>query len=369
MVDNNVNIFSHYDIGKITLKNRMAVAPMTRVSANYDGTANSLMNEYYQNYSKGGFGLIITEGLYTDKHYSQTYKHQPGLSDKVQASTWQPIIESVHQQGTKIIAQLMHAGALSQHNKYTNTNAAPSAIKPLGQEMTFYYGEGDYKTPKAMTESDIDKAIAGFVEAAIRAKDTGFDGVEIHGANGYLLDQFMTTYTNQRTDKYGGSLNNRMHIYQQILKAVKQAVGDDFVVGVRFSQSKVNDFDYKWPNKEEDAKLVFEAAVKCGVDYIHTTEHVAKSPAFDKGHSLAKLAKKFTNIPVIANGGINNLSDALELTESDQADIVSIGKAALANPDWPNKIAEQNTLREFDFAMFNPLADLKTAQSFLTSQV
>lgn len=183
-----INIFSNYKIGNLTLKNRLAVAPMTRVSANEDGTTGPLMKDYYQSFAKGGFALIITEGIYTDKYHSQCYKFQPGLTNERQVESWKEVTRAVHQNKGVIIAQLMHAGALSQYNKYTEHNIAPSAIKPLGKEMTLYYGEGDYSVPKAMNKNDINNAISGFVNAAKLAKVAGFDGVEIHGANGYLLD-------------------------------------------------------------------------------------------------------------------------------------------------------------------------------------
>jgi len=366
---NCLHIFSNHKIGKKTLKNRLAVAPMSRVSANEDGTTGELMKEYYQSFAQGGFGLIITEGLYTDKHYSQGYKFQPGLTDTAQVNSWQEITSTVHKSGGVIFAQLMHAGALSQYNKYTGHGVGPSAVKPLGKEMTFYYGEGEYSTPKVMNKEDIDNVIKGFVSAAKLAKRAGFDGVEIHGANGYLLDQFITVYTNERIDEYGGSLVNRLRIYEEIITSVRAAVGDDFVIGIRFSQSKVNDTAYKWPEKEEDAKYTFESAKKFGVDYIHTTEFIAKEPAFEEGLSLAELAKKYGEVPVIANGGVNNESDANLLINANQADIISLGKIALANQNWPNLVQNKQKLDEFSFDMFSPIADLKTANAFFKRTV
>jgi 2,4-dienoyl-CoA reductase-like NADH-dependent reductase (Old Yellow Enzyme family) len=359
------NIFTNQKIGNITLKNRLAVAPMTRVSANENGTTGALMKEYYQSFAQGGFGLIITEGLYTDKHYSQCYKFQPGLTDEAQVKSWQEITDAVHKSDGVIIAQLMHAGALSQYNKYTGQGAAPSAVKPLGKEMTFYYGEGDYSIPKAMSKEDIENVVKGFANAAILAKRAGFDGVEIHGANGYLLDQFITVYTNERTDEYGGTLVNRLRIYQEIITSVRAAVGDDFIIGIRFSQSKVNDSTYQWPGKEADAKFTFESAKRFGVDYIHTTELLAKASAFDDSLSLAALAKEYGDVPVIANGSVNNENDANLLINSNQADVISLGKIALANQNWPNIVQEKIKLSEFSFEMFNPIADLKTANAFL----
>ncbi|WP_271271499.1 NADH:flavin oxidoreductase [Aliamphritea hakodatensis] len=365
MSNETTNLFSNFKIGNMALKNRLVVAPMTRVSAYEDGTAGPLMKDYYQAFAAGGFSLIITEGLYTDKHFSQGYKYQPGLADETHMESWKTITEAVHKAGSKIIAQLMHAGALSQYNKYTGQSAAPSAVKPLGEEMTFYYGNGEYSTPKEISQEEIEDVIAGFVHAARLAKEAGFDGVEIHGANGYLLDQFLTVYTNKRTDRFGGNLANRLNLYKEIITSVRHAVGAEFILGVRFSQGKVNDFEYKWPAKEADARYTFEYISSLGVDYIHTTEHVANAPAFDGHLSLSELAKTSADLPVIANGGINQEKDALKLLNAKKADMLSIGKAALANPDWPNLVESGRQLNEFSFEMFNPIADLRTANDFL----
>ncbi len=368
-------IFESATLGSLRLNNRLAVAPMTRVSALRDGQVGPLMKDYYERFAKGGFGLIITEGLYTDELYSQGYLGQPGIATKQQAHSWLPVIQAVHDQGAKIIAQLMHAGALSQFNRFVDSTAGPSTVRPLGLQMPFYRGDGEYPTPSEMTEKDIADVIDGFVQSAILAKSVGFDGVEIHGANGYLLDQFLTVYTNQRTDQYGGSLDNRLRIYQQIIAAVKKAVGHDFTVGVRFSQKKVNDNEYLWPEGEEGAKKAFSSVAHSGVDFIHTTEPVLDQPAFEgvseEAHegklSLAALAKKYSGIPVIANGGVSDHSLASETIESNQADVIALGKTALANQDWPERVRAQEDLKTFTYEMFNPIADLETANKFFKS--
>lgn len=362
------NIFSTYKIGNISLKNRLAVAPMTRISANEDGTAGPLMKDYYQSFAKGGFAMIITEGIYTDKIYSQGYKFQPGLTDEAQAQSWQEITRAVHNSGGVIIAQLMHAGGLSQYNKYRGHGVAPSSIKPLGKPLSFYYGEGEHPVPKTLSKVDIELVVSGFINAAKLAKKAGFDGVEVHGANGYLLDQFITVYTNERTDEYGGSLVNRLRIYKEIITSIREAVGQEFIVGVRFSQGKVNDFEYKWPEKEADAKYTFESAKDYGVNYIHTTEFVAKEPAFERTLSLAELAKKHGKLPIIANGSVNNGNDASHLIETNQADVIALGKIALANPNWPDAVKNKQALKEFSFDMFDPIADLKTANLYFAAR-
>ena len=222
-------------LGGLKLDNRFAVAPMTRVSATADGAPTDAMAGYYAEFARGGFGLVITEGTYTDTTHSQGYLNQPGLATDAHAAGWRPVTDAVHAAGVPIVAQLMHAGALSQGNSHGVETIAPSAVAPRGAMLEEYGGAGTWPTPREMSAADIDAAIAGFVDAAVRARAAGFDGVEIHAANGYLLDQFLTTYTNHRTDEYGGTVAHRIRLAAQISAAVRTAVGADFLVGVRLS--------------------------------------------------------------------------------------------------------------------------------------
>jgi 2,4-dienoyl-CoA reductase-like NADH-dependent reductase (Old Yellow Enzyme family) len=361
-------LFESSLIGDLRISNKLAVAPMTRVSGEKDGTVGPLMKDYYKHFATGGFGLIITEGLYTDQLYSQGYLDQPGIATREQALSWGPVIEEVHANGGVIIAQLMHAGALSQFNRFVRTTKGPSAVQPLGEQMPFYHGHGPYPVPQAMTQQDIDDVIKGFADAAVLAKMAGFDGVEIHGANGYLLDQFFTDYTNKRDDQYGGSIDGRLRIYKEVAEAVRAAVGESFVVGVRFSQKKVNDNVHLWAEGEEAAKQAFVLMSYCGVDYIHTTEPVLDDAAFVGSVSLAELAKKYSGLPVIANGGVAGPEHANVVLQSEQADFVALGKIALANQDWPAVVKAQGTLKEFDFTMLSPIANLSSANRYFAEQ-
>ena len=194
---------------------------MTRVSAGADGVPTTCMADYYAQFADGGFGLVITEGLYTDEAFAQGYLHQPGLANAAQRDAWRPIVAGVQSRGGRVIAQLMHAGALSQGNPYRMGTIGPSAVQPKGRQMTFYRGEGEYAVPAAMTQQDIDTAVAGFAQAALRARKAGFDGVEIHGANGYLLDQFLSEGINLRDDSYGGGLEGRLHLLVEVVDAVR----------------------------------------------------------------------------------------------------------------------------------------------------
>jgi 2,4-dienoyl-CoA reductase-like NADH-dependent reductase (Old Yellow Enzyme family) len=356
-------ILTPFDIGDLKLKNRLAVAPMTRVSAEESGNATELMARYYERFAHGGFGLVITEGIYTDQKFSQGYPCQPGITDEEQALAWRAITDLIHSHQGAVFAQIMHAGALNQGNRFTGKSAAPSAVRPKGTQMKFYYGEGPYSVPQAMTDEDIADAIGGFAQATKLAIGTaGFDGIEIHGANGYLLDQFLTDYTNQRADRWGGSMANRIALTLEVIQALRRVAGNT-PVGVRISQGKVNDYEHKWSEGEAAAETIFGSLMDAGVDFIHVTEFEAWKPAFNGSESsLVRLARRFApHIPVIANGGLHTPKHA-ELALNDGADIIALGKAALANPDYPGLLANNHTFNDFDASILGPIADIKSRE-------
>ncbi|WP_313624027.1 NADH:flavin oxidoreductase [Achromobacter sp.] len=346
----------------LTLSNRLSVAPMTRVSATADGHATEQMADYYEAFAAGGFGLVITEGIYTDKAHAQGYLFQPGIADDAQRDAWRTVVDRVHAKGGRIIAQLMHAGALSQGNPHRTTTKGPSAVLPKGQQMAFYRGDGPYRMPEAMSIDDIAAVVDGFAQAARRAQEAGFDGVEIHGANGYLLDQFLTTHTNLRDDRYGGSLDNRLRLTVEVIQAVRAATGAGFVVGVRSSQGKVNDFTHKWEGGEADAVRIFDTLGALPIDYLHTTEFEAWRPAFSEhGPSLAALARRHVSVPVLANGSLHDATCADGMLRREEADFVSLGRGALTHSDWPARLCAGTPHDSFDRGLLAPIADLDNA--------
>jgi 2,4-dienoyl-CoA reductase-like NADH-dependent reductase (Old Yellow Enzyme family) len=354
-------LFTSIEIAGVSCKNRLAVAPMSRVTATEDGRATETMSRYYERFSRGGFGMIITEGIYTDQAFAQAYHHQPGITDEAQAQSWKPVVAGIRAHGALAVAQMMHAGATSQGNRHMSSSAGPTALLPKGKPMSFYYGKEAFAQPLAMTEEQIADAIEGFASSAARAiKSSGFDAIEIHGANGYLLDQFLTDYTNQRSDHWGGSTEGRLRLTLAVLKAVKDSVGVPIPVGVRISQGKVNDSLHKWKDEERDADIIFGSLADASVDFIHVTESEARKPAFASSeHTLVHFAKKYAPAAVvIANGNLHVNQQAIAALE-DGADIVSFGRAALANPDLPNNLATGSPLKEFDSSILVPIANIK----------
>lgn len=358
------SFFDQIQLASHRLRNRFIVAPMTRNSATRQGVPTDEMGDYYENFAAGGFAAIITEGVYTDSLASICNLNQPGIVTPQQVEGWQRITRRVKQHNAIFICQLMHAGALSQALTQT---LAPSAIKPLGSQLTSSDGIGEFPTPQAMTLQDIRLVIDGYTNAAQNAVEAGFDGIEIHGANGYLLDQFITSYTNSRTDQYGGSVENRFRIIAEIVAAIRSAVPADFMVGLRLSEGKVNNLAYRWEEGADMAKSLFYEVRKAAPDYLHMAAEGGgwkRECLYADGSSSTSIAKQMLACPVIANGGLHDLDLANHLLAEKHGDLLAIGRYAIANPDFPNKIAKGEALTKFDKRMITPSVSLANTRAF-----
>lgn len=367
---NTSTLFTPIVINGHTIKNRLVVAPMTRTSATPEGTATETMTRYYERFARGGFGAVSTEGVYTDQAFAQGYINQPGMTDDIQANAWKPVVSGIKTHGALAIAQIMHAGAISQGNRFRDTRVGPSAVQPKGEQMAIYQGQGRYALPTAMTDSQIADAITGFAESAARAIAlAGFDAIEIHGANGYLLDQFLTDTTNTRTDRWGGATEGRVRLILETFKAVRAKVGAAVPVGVRISQGKVNDHQHKWSDAERDAEIIFGSLAQVGADFVHVTEYEAWQPAFAPGGpSLMNLAKRYApKAAILANGNLHHIEQAVAALD-DGADIVTIGRGALANPDLPRRFSLGSPLNTFDPTILGPIANIKDVELAMQGQ-
>ena len=345
-----MTLFDSFTLGEVTLDNRVGLAPMTRVSATEDGRATAEMARYYRKFAEGGFSFLVTEGTYTDDAYSQGYLNQPGLVTEEQTESWTQVTEAVHDAGAPIFAQLMHSGAQTQGNPHTDgATLGPSEIAPKGEKAEAYGGSGAFDTPTAATEDDLETATEGFVQSAENAVEAGFDGVEIHGANGYLLNQFLSTYFNERDDEYGGTPENRVRFPREVVEAVDEATPDEFVVGLRLSQTAVTDDEYAWPEGEDAAAVFAEELSAAGADYLHVTEPDATAPTFESGLTLAGAAAEYAveGTAIIDNGGLGD-PDAARQKLANGADLLTLGTSALANPDWPQRVRDQAERAEFD---------------------
>lgn len=361
-------LFSPGKIGNVELANRAIVSPMTRTSATDDGLATDLMVDYYTEFARGGWGLVMTEATYIDLKYSQGYANQPGMANGAQQEAWRKVLDAVHAEGVPFFMQLFHAGAVNQGNNWAEGSVAPSAVQPLGEEIPRYNGRGPFQKPREITRDEMDQVAADFAAAAQRAIELGFDGVEVHGANGYLMDQFLTTYTNQRTDEYGGGIENRVRFHIDVMSAVRAAVDPAVPVGVRISQTKVNDLKYSWPGGDDDAQVVFGAMGEIGNMFIDCSAHLGCEPVFGTDKSLSGLARRHSGLTQIANGKLHDPAEAERAITQGEGDFVAIAKGALADPAWPSKIAAGVEPIAFNPGMVTPLATLANTSAWRQQQ-
>ncbi len=357
-------LFSPSQLRDVAMGNRAVVSPMTRTSATEDGIVTAQMAEYYARFARGGWGLVMTEGTYIDFKYSQGYLYQPGMADERQQESWRQVVDAVHAEGVPIFMQLFHCGAINQGNPWVEGSIAPSVVTPKGKQIPRYRGSGEnFQTPREITRDEMAEVVESFGVAARRAIEVGFDGVEVHGANGYLPDQFLTVHTNLRDDEYGGPIENRVRFHCEVMQAVRDAVPDK-PVGVRISQTKVNDFDYSWPGGEDDAKVVFSSIAKTGIDFFDCSAHLGVTPVFGTEHSLSGLARKYSGLPVMANGKLQDPALAEQALVDGEGDFVAIAKGALADQTWPQKIAAGDTPVPFNPGMIMPYATLDCNETF-----
>ncbi len=364
-------LYSPQAIGPLALANRIAVAPMTRISAGPGGTATAQMAAYYAAYAKGGFGLVMTEGVYIDERHSQGYVDQPGIANDRQQDSWRQVVDAVHAEGVPVFIQLLHAGALIQHNDHVTTAIAPSAVQPVGEMAPHYKGRGRFGMPREMSQTDIDDVIRAFGAAARRAAEAGFDGVEIHGANGYILDQFLTSYTNKRNDAYGGPVERRVRFHAEVVEGVREALDGKIPFGVRISQTKVNDLSHSWAGGTSDAQAIFGAIGDAAPSYIHVNAHHGFDPVFGSDKSLAQIARETVpqEVAIIACGKLNDPARANTILSDGISDIAAIAKGALADPQWPLKIRRGEDPCPFDPDMIRPFATIDNTDAWRRARI
>jgi len=337
------NLFSTIQLGQLTLGNRMAMAPMTRNRAP-GGVANPMMAEYYS--QRASAGLIISEGAQISEQ-AVGYPATPGIYSEAQVKSWRAVTDRVHAKGGHIFVQLWHCGRVSHPVFHDGAlPVAPSAIQPAGQAIT-YEGMKDFVTPRALELAEIPGIIEQYRHAARQAVAAGFDGVEIHAANGYLIDQFLRSGSNSRTDTYGGNIENRTRLLLEVTEAVCKQIGAD-KVGIRISP--VNAFnDMHDPNPQTLFNHVAMALSALKPAYLHVVE-VSMTGSADSSVDMQQIRQRFAGC-YIANGGYDKTggNDAIA---TGNADIVAYGIPFMANPDLPERFLQDAALNEADQSTF-----------------
>ena len=323
-------LFSPYTLGELQLPNRILMAPMTRNRAGRGNTPTGLMATYYE--QRASAGLIVTEAAQVSPQ-GVGYPGTPGIHTDEQAAGWRRITDAVHKRGGKIFLQLWHVGRISHPSLQPGgaLPVAPSAIAAEGESFTLT-GMQKFVTPRALELHEIPGIVGDFAEGARRARTAGFDGVEIHGASGYLIDQFLRDGTNKRRDEYGGAVENRARFLREVTEAVVNVWGPERV-GVRLSPlSPFNSMSDSDPHRT--FSYAAEVVNELKVLYLHIVEPVTEKPG-PAGRVTPLMRAKYRG-PVIANGGYD-LKSGNAAIAAGEAELVSYGVLFLANPDLPER--------------------------------
>jgi len=337
---------SEYRLGDVVLQNRIAMAPMTRCRAE-GNLPNELMATYYG--QRASAGLIITEGTSPSPN-GVGYPRMPGIYSQEQVEAWKPITEAVHKQGGKIFMQLMHTGRIT-HPLNLPQGArvlAPSAVRANDQMYTDSDGMQPLPVPEAMTQDDIRNTIEEYAQAARNAVAAGFDGVELHSANGYLLEQFIRPNSNQRDDEYGGSIENRARFVLEVVAACTQAIGHH-KVGIRLSPYGIFNEMPLYDEMEADYEYLAQELDAQDVVYIHLVDHSVNG-APEVPPSIKEIFRNEFCGTLILSGGYT--AERAEKDIPGKADLIAVGRPFLANPDLIQRWESKAELNEPDYDTF-----------------
>nr|WP_277350807.1 NADH:flavin oxidoreductase [Rhodococcus sp. HNM0569] len=352
------SLFTPFSHGSLKLANRFAMAPMTR-GFSPSGVPGDDVAAYYRRRAAAGVGLVITEGTYIPDPAAGPMRSVPRFYGTESLDGWRRVVDAVHAEGGVIIPQLWHTGVeRGDHPKFNPevTTVSPSGIALDGSPMG-----------RALATAELDTLLEAWVAAAVNAKDLGFDGLELHGAHGYLLDQFLWERTNTRDDGYGGSLEARVRFPAEVVAAVRAAVGPDFPIVYRFSQWKSNQYDARLAHSPAELERILTPLVDAGVDILHPSTRRHWVPEFadltgrDGELGLAGWTKRLTGVPTITVGSVGlddvfttvftgdgkarttGIDRLLRQFENDEFDIVAIGRALLSDPLWVQKLRDGRT--------------------------
>lgn len=332
-------LFSPVNIGSVKVTNRIVMAPMTRCRA-IGNIPNDLISTYYE--QRSGAGLIITEGVSPSPN-GLGYARIPGIFSEEQIQGWKKTTSKVHNKGSKIFIQLMHTGRISHSlNMPEGTQViAPSAVKADGQMWTDKGQMQDFPTPKAMSLDELLSTKAEYIKASKNAMEAGFDGVELHGANGYLLEQFLSPISNIRNDNYGGNLENRCRFIIEVATEAANAIGKD-KIGMRLSPYGVASDMPHYSEIDETYKYLSVQLNKIGIAYIHIVDHSAMG-APEVSSEIKKLIRSNFKNTIILSGGYN-LEKAENDLQNGLGDLIAFGRPFINNPDLVDRLKNNKPL-------------------------
>ncbi len=337
-------LFSPATLGKLTLQNHIVMAPMTRSRAKVNHIPTPIMVEYYT--QRVSAGLIITEGTSPSPN-GDGYARIPGLYNADQVNAWKPVTKAVHEEGCKIFVQLMHTGRIGHPANLTNGGEviAPSAVAAGGEMYTDTEGMQPHPTPRALTTDEVKNAIQEFVVASQNAIEAGFDGVELHAANGYLLEQFLNPSSNQRTDDFGGSVENRSRFVLETAEAVGKAIGFE-KTGIRLSPYGANGDMHPYDEVDETYAYLAKQLNELGLVYIHLVDHSAMGAPAVPSHIVETIRNAF-NGTLILSGGYDAGRAETDL-DNNKGDLIAFGRPFISNPDLVERLKTGAELNQPD---------------------
>ena len=341
------DLFGPAPLGRVTLRNRIVMAPMTR-NRSLGNIPGELVATYYG--QRASAGLIITEGT-SPAADGLGYPRIPGIFSADQIAGWQAVTAAVHAQGGHIFLQMMHTGRIG-HSANLAPGAevlAPSAVAAAGEIWTDTQGMQPHPVPRAMTEADIQQVVAAFAQGSLNAVEAGFDGVELHAANGYLLEQFLNPGSNVRTDAYGGTQEKRARFVLEVAAAAAAAIGKDRV-GIRLSPHGVFNDIAPFPETEEVYAHLSAEINALGLAYLHLVDHSPMGAPAPAPATVARIRAAYHG-PLILSGGYDRGRAEADLA-SGKGDLVAFGRPFIANPDLPARLASGTPLAAPDMATF-----------------
>jgi len=358
-------LFRPFSVGRLTLPNRIVMAPMTRAFSP-EGVPGPDVAAYYRRRAEGGVGLIITEGTWIQESHASNDPNVPRFYGDDALAGWSQVLKEVHAAGGKIMPQLWHVGISrkpSVEGIYGDRGKDLSSIGPSG------FLNADEKTGEPMSQTQIDAVSQAYVDAAETAFRLGFDGVELHGAHGYLIDQFFWHVTNRRDQPYGGDIAQRTRFAADIVRDIRRRTAPGFPIILRFSQWKLVDYGAKLVTNTRELEQFLSPLTDAGVDVFHCSQRRFWEPEFEgSALNLAGWTKKISGRPTITVGSVSLSEDTLDTMVDarkvaqvtsldellarlgvDEFDLVAVGRALLTNPDWANKVAagRSNDLQRF----------------------
>ena len=324
------DLFSEFRIKDKIFKNRLGVAPMTRMSSVQDSIPRKDVLEFLIRRSQNGAAVVYTEAIVTDYESAQGYPNQSRLLTQRQIDAWKPVVEAIQKEGALAIMQMFHCGRMAYEEvNPANRSLAPSPITP--KQDNPLTGK-PYPVPDEMSPFDLQHVKWGFADTAKGAIAAGFDGVELHCAHGYLLNQFLSSYSNQRKDDYGGSVQNRFRYIKEIIEVVRKVIPEDRLFLVRISNWGIADMDISLFKDKAEWQEIIKLFSQEPIDAISVSTYDYKKNAFNTDQTMAEITREVTKLPVMICGKIHNKTSAEDALK--HADIALSGKTALLNPNW-----------------------------------